>query len=173
MSVLSLPAYFAHANVFHHGGKPVPIELSIATIPRDGSDPKVICITGNHAGQTSKPKDFRSNYQENARLRLVGKHQPIGIDSRGPAEYKRGKFYHLAQGNRGLIVVKGSDQRKFFEKLGLFTINLEMLPHFRDLNDRTLPDNLHDNVHEDNGISECTMVKPYQFAPYLQHFNKL
>ncbi|GFX59333.1 hypothetical protein TNCV_4632911 [Trichonephila clavipes] len=70
MSVLSQPAYFAHANVFHHDGKPVPIELSIATIPRDGSDPKVMCITVNHAGQTSKPKDFRSNCQENARLRL-------------------------------------------------------------------------------------------------------
>ncbi|GFT68128.1 hypothetical protein TNCV_372721 [Trichonephila clavipes] len=40
MSVLSQPAYFAHANVFHHEGKPVPIELSIVTIPRDGSDPE-------------------------------------------------------------------------------------------------------------------------------------
>ncbi|GFV98818.1 hypothetical protein TNCV_2913351 [Trichonephila clavipes] len=71
MSVLSQPAYFAHVNVFHHDGKPVPIELSIAPIPRDGSDPKVICITVNQAGQTSKPKDFRSNCHENARLRLV------------------------------------------------------------------------------------------------------
>ncbi|GFX15089.1 hypothetical protein TNCV_4898561 [Trichonephila clavipes] len=61
MSVSSQPAYFAHANVFHHDGKPVPIELSTVTIPRDGSDPEVICITVNHAGQTSKPKDFRSN----------------------------------------------------------------------------------------------------------------
>ncbi|GFU44217.1 hypothetical protein TNCV_686251 [Trichonephila clavipes] len=58
MSVLSQPAYFAHSNVFHHDGKPVPIELSIATIPRDGSYPEVICITVNHAGQTSKSKDF-------------------------------------------------------------------------------------------------------------------
>ncbi|GFW99413.1 hypothetical protein TNCV_3007151 [Trichonephila clavipes] len=40
----------------------------------------------------------------------------------------RGKFCHLAQG--GLIVVKESDQRKIFEMMGLFTINLEMLPHF-------------------------------------------
>ncbi|GFS96592.1 hypothetical protein TNCV_3943831 [Trichonephila clavipes] len=58
MSVLSQPAYFAHANVFHHEGKPVPIELSIATIPRDGSDPEM-CITVNHAGQPSNPKDVR------------------------------------------------------------------------------------------------------------------
>ncbi|GFV56797.1 hypothetical protein TNCV_4185911 [Trichonephila clavipes] len=40
MSVSSQPAYFAHANVFHHDGKPVPIELSIPTIPMDGSDPE-------------------------------------------------------------------------------------------------------------------------------------
>ncbi|GFT06248.1 hypothetical protein TNCV_800571 [Trichonephila clavipes] len=84
-----------------------------------------------------------------------------------------GASCHLAEGNRGLIVVKGSDQRKIFEKLGLFTINLEILPHFQDLNDRTLPDHLHDEVHEDFDISECTMVKSYRFARYLQHFNKL
>ncbi|GFS58294.1 hypothetical protein TNCV_2474751 [Trichonephila clavipes] len=59
MSVLSQPAYFAHANVFHHDGKPVPITLSLATIPRDGRDPEIICITVNHAGKTSKSKDFR------------------------------------------------------------------------------------------------------------------
>ncbi|GFV78789.1 hypothetical protein TNCV_1718211 [Trichonephila clavipes] len=58
MSVLSHPAYFAHANVFHHEGKPVPIELSIAMILRDGSDPEIMCITVNLAGQTSKSKDF-------------------------------------------------------------------------------------------------------------------
>ncbi|GFW27954.1 hypothetical protein TNCV_768341 [Trichonephila clavipes] len=52
-------AYFAHADVFHHEGKPVPTELSIATIRRDGSDPEIMCITVNHAGQTSKSKDFR------------------------------------------------------------------------------------------------------------------
>ncbi|GFX70547.1 uncharacterized protein TNCV_875211 [Trichonephila clavipes] len=246
MSVLSQPVYFAHANVFYHEGKPVPIELSIATIPRDGSDPKIKCIALNHSGQTSKSKDFRSNCQDNARLRLV--HHPLpksvpveylpfcqsiqdersstrdiltqkhvllslfcpcqrvspwwpacpdrisiacipedgkdpevicitvdhsnllttATDSRAnryinerlslkshlpgsvPLEYLsfsvRGKFCHLAQGNRGLIVVKGSDQRKIFEKLGLFTINLEILPHIRDLNDRTLPDHLHDGA---------------------------
>ncbi|GFX37098.1 hypothetical protein TNCV_1712911 [Trichonephila clavipes] len=66
MSVLSQPAYFAHANVFHHEGKPVPIELSIATIPKDGSDPEVMCITVNHAGQPSNPKDVRSNCQESS-----------------------------------------------------------------------------------------------------------
>ncbi|GFW87454.1 hypothetical protein TNCV_1300991 [Trichonephila clavipes] len=48
-----------------------------------------------------------------------------------------------------------------------------MLPHFRDLNDCTLPDHLHDEEHEDYDISECTMVKTYRFARYLQHFNKL
>ncbi|GFX64547.1 hypothetical protein TNCV_2811721 [Trichonephila clavipes] len=72
----SQPAYFALANVFYHDGKPMPIELSIATIPRDGGDPEVICITVNHAGQTSKPKDFRSNCQDNARLHLVHPRYP-------------------------------------------------------------------------------------------------
>ncbi|GFU24930.1 hypothetical protein TNCV_339851 [Trichonephila clavipes] len=71
MSVSSQPAYSAHANVFHHDDKPMSIELSIATIPRDGSYPEVICITVNHAGLTSKPKDFRCNCKENARLLLV------------------------------------------------------------------------------------------------------
>ncbi|GFT15630.1 hypothetical protein TNCV_4985591 [Trichonephila clavipes] len=118
------------------------------------------------------PKDSRANRYINERLHLKS-HLPRSV----PLEYLsfcvRGKFYHLARGNRDLIVVKGSDQRKIFEKLGLFTINLEMLPHFWDLNDRTLPDHLHDEVHEDYDISECTMVKSYRFARYLQHFNKL
>ncbi|GFS80394.1 hypothetical protein TNCV_3448211 [Trichonephila clavipes] len=96
MSVLSQPAYFDHANVFHHDGKPVPIELSIATIPRDGSDREVMCITVNHAGQTTKSKDFRSNCQENARLCLV--HHPLPKSV--PVEYLpfcvRGKFSQLA-----------------------------------------------------------------------------
>ncbi|GFU15984.1 hypothetical protein TNCV_2369011 [Trichonephila clavipes] len=104
---------------------------------------------------------------------MVGKQQPIGIDSRGPAEYKRASFITWPMETEASSSSRDRTSGNFFEKLGLFTINLEMLPHFRDLKDRTLPDHLHDNVHEDNGISECTMVKPYQFAPYLQHFNKL
>ncbi|GFV75629.1 hypothetical protein TNCV_2240781 [Trichonephila clavipes] len=83
MSVLSQPAYFAHANVFHHEGKPVPIELSIITIPRDDSDPETMYITSNHAGQFLKSKNFQSDCQENARLRLV--HQPLPKSM--PVEY--------------------------------------------------------------------------------------
>ncbi|GFW11052.1 uncharacterized protein TNCV_275841 [Trichonephila clavipes] len=163
-------AFFAHANVFHHGGQPIPIELSIASIPEDGTDPKVICITVDHSNLLTTDKDRRANRYINELLSLKS-HLPGSV----PLEYLdfcvRGKFCQLAQGNRGLIVVKGSDQRKIFEKLGLFTINLEILPHFRDLNDHSLPDHLHDEVHED--ISECTMVKSYRFARYLQYFNKL
>ncbi|GFX56582.1 hypothetical protein TNCV_5035011 [Trichonephila clavipes] len=116
MSVLSQPAYFAHDNVFYHEGKPVPIELSIATIPRDGSDPEIMCITVNHSGQTSKPNDVRSNCQENARLRLV--HHPLPKSV--PVEYLpfcvTGKFSQLARGNRGLMVVKGGEQQIFFSR---------------------------------------------------------
>ncbi|GFT48855.1 hypothetical protein TNCV_2159131 [Trichonephila clavipes] len=144
MSVLSQPAYFAHANVFHHDGRPVPIELSIATIPRDGSDPKVMCITVNHAGQTSKPKDFRSNCQENAHLCLI--HHPL--PKIVPVEYL--PFC-----------------------LGLFAMALETLPKFKDICDGTFPDPVHEGVHEEEDISCCTMLKSYQFAKYLQQFNKL
>ncbi|GFU66995.1 reverse transcriptase domain-containing protein [Trichonephila clavipes] len=125
-----------------------------------------------HGGSLQPPHDRRANRYINERLSLKS-HLPGSV----PLEYLdfcvRGKFCHLAQGNRGLIVVKGSDQRKIFEKLGLFTINLEILPHFRDLNDHSLPDHLHDDVHENFDISECTMVKSYRFARYLQYFNKL
>ncbi|GFW76109.1 uncharacterized protein TNCV_2057561 [Trichonephila clavipes] len=173
MSVLSQPAYFAHANVFHHEGKPVPIELSIATIPRDDSDPEVMCITVNHAGQPSKPKDVRSNCQENARLRLV--HHPLPKSV--PVEYLsfcvRGKFSQLARGNRGLMVVKGLEQQKNFQELGLYAMALENLPKFKDICDGTFPDPEHEGVHEEEDISYCTMLKSYQFAKYLQQFNKL
>ncbi|GFW68554.1 uncharacterized protein TNCV_529091, partial [Trichonephila clavipes] len=159
---------FAHANVFHHGGQPVLSKIVIASIPEDGKDPKVICITVDHSNLLTTAKDSRANRYINERLSLKS-HLPGSV----PVEYLdfcvRGKFTHLAQGNSGLIVVKGSDQRKNLEKLGLFTINLEILPHFRDLNGRTLPDHL----HEDFDISECTMVKSYRFARYLQHFNKM
>ncbi|GFT23902.1 hypothetical protein TNCV_3207611 [Trichonephila clavipes] len=173
MSVLSQPAYFAHANVFHHEGKPVPIKLSIATIPRDGSDPEIMCITVNHAGQTSKPKEFRSNCQENARLRLVHHTLPKSV----PVEYLpfcvRGKFNQLARGNRGLMVVKGGEQQKFFQELGLYAMALENLPKFKDICDGTFPNPVHEGVHEEEDISCCTMLKSYQFAKYLQQFNKL
>ncbi|GFW67317.1 uncharacterized protein TNCV_2595501 [Trichonephila clavipes] len=169
---MSSLAFFAHANVFHHGGQPVPVELSIASIPEDGTEPKVMCITVDHTNLLTTDKDRRANRYINERLSLKS-HLPGSV----PLEYLdfcvRGKFCHLAQGNRGLIVVKGSDQRKIFEKLGLYTINLEILPHFRDLNDHSLPDHLHDDVHENFDISECTMVKSYRFARYLQYFNKL
>ncbi|GFX21674.1 uncharacterized protein TNCV_1200541 [Trichonephila clavipes] len=169
---MSSLAFFAHANVFHHGGQPVPVELSIASIPEDGTEPKVICITVDHSNLLTTDKDRRANRYINERLSLKS-HLPGSV----PLEYLdfcvRGKFCQLAQGNIGLIVVKGSDQRKIFEKLGLFTINLEILPHFRDLNDHSLPDHLHDDVHENFDISECTMVKSYRFARYLQYFNKL
>ncbi|GFS72281.1 hypothetical protein TNCV_1827011 [Trichonephila clavipes] len=115
MFVSSQPAYFAHANVFHHDGKPVPIEWSNATIARYDSDPEVICISVNHAGHTSKPKDFRSNCQEIARLRLVHHPLPKSVLVEYLPFCVRGKFSQLAQGNRGLMVVKGVEQQKFFQ----------------------------------------------------------
>ncbi|GFW36334.1 uncharacterized protein TNCV_3712551 [Trichonephila clavipes] len=101
-------AFFAHSNVFHHSGQPVPIELSIASIPEDGKDPEVICITVDHSNLLTTAKDSRANRYINERLSLK-RHLPGSV----PLEYLsfcvRGKFCHLAQGNRGLIVVKGSN----------------------------------------------------------------
>ncbi|GFU15915.1 hypothetical protein TNCV_2368461 [Trichonephila clavipes] len=165
-------AFFAHANAFHHGGQPVPIELSIPNIPEDGKDPDFTCLTVDQSNLLTTPKHSRANRYINERLNLKS-HLPGSVHLEYLSFCVRGKFCHLAEGNRGLIVVKGSDQRKFFENLGLFTINLEMLPHFRDLNDRTLPDHLHDEVHEDYDISDCTMGKSYQSTRYLKPFNKL
>ncbi|GFW03017.1 hypothetical protein TNCV_156371 [Trichonephila clavipes] len=98
------------------------------------------------------PKDNRANHYINKRIHLKD-HLPGSV----PLEYLsfcvRSKFCHLAQGNRSLIFVKGAHQRKSFETLGLFTINLETLPNFRDLNDCTLPDHLHDVLHDYSDIS--------------------
>ncbi|GFW05378.1 hypothetical protein TNCV_3358971 [Trichonephila clavipes] len=54
-------AFFAHANVIYNGGQPVPIELSIASIPEDGKDPEVICITVDHSDLITASKDSRGN----------------------------------------------------------------------------------------------------------------
>ncbi|GFU91710.1 hypothetical protein TNCV_286251 [Trichonephila clavipes] len=67
----SQPVYFDHASVFHHQGKPVPLELSIATVSSDGCDPQVMGITLNHAGLKSTPHELRSNSHEYERLRLL------------------------------------------------------------------------------------------------------
>ncbi|GFV05624.1 hypothetical protein TNCV_228351 [Trichonephila clavipes] len=45
------------------------------------------------------------------------------------------------------------------------SMSLETLPEFND--DGTFPNSLHED------ILYCTMVKSYQFAKYLQQFNKL
>ncbi|GFS68929.1 hypothetical protein TNCV_4569711 [Trichonephila clavipes] len=102
-----------------------------------------MCITVNHAGQTSKSKEFRSNCQENARLRL------------GPDGGQR------------------SGATKIFQELGLYAMALENLPKFKDICDGTFPNPVHEGVHEEEDVSYCTMLKSYQFAKYLQQFNKL
>ncbi|GFW99383.1 uncharacterized protein TNCV_3006851 [Trichonephila clavipes] len=63
-------AFFAHANVFYHGGQPVPIELSIASIPEDGKDPEVICIKVDHSKFLTTARDSRANRYINERLSL-------------------------------------------------------------------------------------------------------
>ncbi|GFU15849.1 hypothetical protein TNCV_2367941 [Trichonephila clavipes] len=100
---------------------------------------------------------------EHERLRLV--HAPLPK----PVEYLsfcvRGKLSQMGRG--GLMVVKGIEQQKVFLELG--AMSLETLPEFND--DGTFPNSLHEKVHED--VSYCSIVKSYQFAKYLQQFNKL
>ncbi|GFW79321.1 hypothetical protein TNCV_2477281 [Trichonephila clavipes] len=116
-------AFFAHADVFHHGGQLVPIELSIDSILEDGKDPEVICLTVDHLNLLTTLKDSRANHYINKFLSLKSH-----LSKSLPLDYLsfcvRDKFCHRTQGNRGLIVIKGSYQRKFFETLGLFTINV-------------------------------------------------
>ncbi|GFT36884.1 hypothetical protein TNCV_174721 [Trichonephila clavipes] len=120
-----------------------------------------------------KPKDFPSNCQENARLRLV--HHPL--TKRIPVEYLpfcvRGKFTQLARGNRSLMVVKGMEQLKTFQELGLFAMAMEMLPKFNDICVGTFPNPVHEGVNEEKDISCFATLKSYQFAKYLLQFNKL
>ncbi|PRD20617.1 UNVERIFIED_CONTAM: hypothetical protein NCL1_54071 [Trichonephila clavipes] len=59
---MSQLAFFAHANVFHYGDQPVPIDqLTIASIPEDGKDPAVICITVDHSNLLTTARDSRAN----------------------------------------------------------------------------------------------------------------
>ncbi|GFV00755.1 hypothetical protein TNCV_1385741 [Trichonephila clavipes] len=74
-------------------------------------------------------------------------------------------------GRGGLMVVKGTEQQKIFLELGVVAMSLETLPEFNAIYDGIFPHSLHEEVHED--VSYCTMVKSYQFAKYLQKFNKL
>ncbi|GFX32174.1 hypothetical protein TNCV_3327471 [Trichonephila clavipes] len=112
-------AFFTHANVFHHGGQPVPIELCIANIPEDGKDPEVIYITVDHSNLIPTSKDSRVNKYINDRL-ILKSHLRGSVPLKYLSFCVRGNFCHLAQGNRGLIVVNGSDHRKIFEKLVFF-----------------------------------------------------
>ncbi|GFX02361.1 hypothetical protein TNCV_2285281 [Trichonephila clavipes] len=107
----SQPTYFAHANAFHHQGKPVPIELSIATIPSDGSDPQVMDITVNHTGLSSTPHELRSNSHEHERFRLVHPPLPKSVPVQYLSFCVRGKLSQMSRG--GIVVVKGTEQQKF------------------------------------------------------------
>ncbi|GFX42235.1 uncharacterized protein TNCV_4310701 [Trichonephila clavipes] len=163
-------SFFTHANVFHHGGQPVSIELSIANIPEDGKDPDVICLTVDHSNLLNTPKDSRANRYIKEWLNLK-RHLPdlcplnTCLSASGASFVTRPKETEVSSSSRDRT------SGKFLKSWDFFPINLEMLPHFRDMNDRTLPDHLHDEVHED--ISECTMVNSYRFARYVQHFYKL
>ncbi|GFU53770.1 hypothetical protein TNCV_3472161 [Trichonephila clavipes] len=58
-------------------------------------------------------------------------------------------------GGGGLMMVKGTEQQKFFLELG--AMSLETLPEFNDIYDGFFPNSLHEKVHED--VSYCTMAR--------------
>ncbi|GFW87058.1 hypothetical protein TNCV_1922841 [Trichonephila clavipes] len=138
---LECPHPWKRALETHVERKPVPIELSIATIPSDGSDPQVITV--NHSGLTSTP-------HEHERLCLV--HVPLPK----PVEYlsfcMRGKLSQMSRG--GLMVFKGTEQQKILLELGVVAMSLETLPEFNAIYDGTFPISLHE---EANGI---VIIKP-------------
>ncbi|GFX76147.1 uncharacterized protein TNCV_1835221 [Trichonephila clavipes] len=119
-------------------GKPVPIELSIATIPSDGSDHGESCRAQLHTP--------RNAIHEHERLRLV--HAPLPK----PVEYLpfcvRGKLSQMGRGS--LMVVKRTEQQNFF--LELVAMSLETLPEFNAIYDGTFPNSLHEDV------SYCTIL---------------
>ncbi|GFU15145.1 hypothetical protein TNCV_3789851 [Trichonephila clavipes] len=128
-------------------------------------------ITVNHVGLNYMPRELRSNSHENDHLCLV--HHPLPKSM--PVEYLpfcvRGKLNQLSRG--ALMVVKGTEQQNFFQELRVFAMSLETLLKFKDICDGTFPNPLLEGVQEEEDISYCTMVKSYQFAKYLQQFNKL
>ncbi|GFW26052.1 hypothetical protein TNCV_3317231 [Trichonephila clavipes] len=75
-------AFFAHTNVFDHGGQPVLIKFSIANIPEECKDSDVICLTVDHSNLLTTPKDSRANRYINERLHLKS-HIPGSV----PLEY--------------------------------------------------------------------------------------
>ncbi|GFY11021.1 hypothetical protein TNCV_2201291 [Trichonephila clavipes] len=83
--------------------------MSIANISEDGKDPDVIYLTVDHSKLLTTPKDGRVNRYINEWLSLKSS-LPRSVSLKYLYFCVRSKFCHLAQENRGLIVVKGSDQ---------------------------------------------------------------
>ncbi|GFS96593.1 hypothetical protein TNCV_3943841 [Trichonephila clavipes] len=71
------------------------------------------------------------------------------------------------------MVVKGLKQQKCFKSSDCMPWPWRTCQTFKDICDGTFPDPVHEGVHEEEDISYCTMLKSYQFAKYLQQFNKL
>ncbi|GFT53329.1 hypothetical protein TNCV_2431811 [Trichonephila clavipes] len=75
-----------------------------------------MCITVNHAGQTTKQKIFDPTLPREC---PSSSGYTIRYPKSVPVDYLpfcvRGSFSQLARGNRGLMVVKGEEQQKFFK----------------------------------------------------------
>ncbi|GFS86590.1 hypothetical protein TNCV_903441 [Trichonephila clavipes] len=126
-------------------------------------------ITVNQVGLTFTLNELRSNRHEHEHLRLVHSQLPKSVSVEYLSFCVRVKLSQMDRG--GCMVVKGTEQQIFFLLLGMFAMSLETLPEFNNIYDRTFPNSLHEEVHDD--VSYCTMVKSYQFAKYLQQFNKI
>ncbi|GFS55128.1 hypothetical protein TNCV_2271871 [Trichonephila clavipes] len=153
MSVLSQPAYSAHASVFHHGGlAPVPINCPCARFPGLATIRVTQRITVNHAATLQSQRCSIQLPREcplsSSIYTTVTQESARGI----LALCVRGKFSQLARGNRGLMVVKGLKQQKIFQELRTVCHGPgENLPNFKDICDGTFPDPMHEGVHEERG----------------------
>ncbi|GFT35443.1 hypothetical protein TNCV_922601 [Trichonephila clavipes] len=109
---MSKLAFFAHANFFHRDGHPVPVELSVATIPEEGKDPEVVCVMVDHSSLLTTPKDDPANRYTNEILHL--KTTLLGFV---PLEHLafcfRASFATWPRAN-GASSWKGTDQQKIF-----------------------------------------------------------
>ncbi|GFT42999.1 hypothetical protein TNCV_1615621 [Trichonephila clavipes] len=100
---------------------------------------------------TSNPKDVRFNCQENARLRLVTTRYPRVCHLEYLPFCVRGKFSQLARGNRGLMVVKGLNNKNV-SRAGLYAMALRICQTLKTFAMEP-SDPMHEGVHEEEDIS--------------------
>ncbi|GFW41751.1 uncharacterized protein TNCV_4980021 [Trichonephila clavipes] len=126
-SNMSNLAFFTHANVFHHGRQPVPIELSIASIPDDGKDPEVICLTVDHSNLLTTAKDSRANRYINEWLSLKS-HLPGSVPLKYLSFCVRGKFFTWPKETEASSSSRARTREKFLKSWDFLPLTWKCSP---------------------------------------------